>query len=133
MSEARPVLRLRKLWLAIGYGLIVFVVYETLTSHPIDLGVHVSDKYMHTVGYFALMGWFMQLYATRKGRLFWAVFFVAMGITLEFLQELGGVRYFEVNDMLANGLGVIIAGLLSFTTFSKLLFIIEKQLFRFID
>lgn len=133
MPATQSVLRLRKIWLAIGYCLIVFVVYGTLTPRPIDLGVHVSDKFMHTVGYFVLMGWFMQLYATRKGRLFCTAFFIAMGITLEFLQGLGGVRYFEVNDMLANGLGVIIALLLSFTVFSKLLLIIEKQLFRFIN
>ncbi|MDH5485769.1 MAG: hypothetical protein OEY43_11100, partial [Gammaproteobacteria bacterium] len=92
MSAGILRLRLRKLWLVIGFSLVGFVIYGTLTSNPIDMGVHVSDKYMHTVGYFVLMGWFMQLYATQKGRLFWGAVFIAMGIGLEFLQELGGIR-----------------------------------------
>ncbi|MDH5570823.1 MAG: hypothetical protein OEY89_03595, partial [Gammaproteobacteria bacterium] len=67
-------------------------------------------------------------YATQKGRLFWGAVFIAMGIGLEFLQELGGIRYFEVYDMFANGLGVILAGALSYTRFSEILSWIEAVL-----
>ena len=83
---------------------------------------------MHTVGYFVLMGWFVQIYRRSTGRTIWAFFFVCMGITLEFLQGLTGVRHFEVYDMFANSLGVLIAWLLSFTRFSGMLLWFEKHL-----
>ena len=130
MPIVQAALRLGYLWLGIGVCLVVFVIYETLTAHPVDIGVQVSDKYLHTVGYFALMGWFVQLYDTVRARLVLAVFFILMGIGLEFLQELGGVRYFEVLDMVANGLGVVIAWLLSYSRFSKILYLVESLVFR---
>jgi len=126
MKEHEFKLSYKKLWLIIGYSLILFVIYETLTSDPVSIGIPFSDKYMHTVGYFVLMGWFVQIYHQKKQRIFWGVFFITMGISLEFLQDWGGVRYFEVNDMLANSLGVVIAWLLSNTVFSNSLFIFEK-------
>ena len=119
MLDLNNNLKLKPLWLVIGYLLIAFVVFETLTTSPVGIDVPFGDKYMHTVGYFILMGWFVQIYQSRKMRIFWGVFFITMGVSLEFLQELGGVRYFEVNDMLANGLGVVIAWLLSNTAFAK--------------
>ena len=125
MLDLNNNLKLKPLWLVIGYLLIAFVVFETLTTSPVGIDVPFGDKYMHTVGYFILMGWFVQIYQSRKARVFWGVFFISMGISLEFLQELGGVRYFEVNDMLANGLGVVIAWLLSNTAFAKSLYYVD--------
>jgi VanZ family protein len=116
------------LWLVIGYGLVSFVIFQTLTTSPVSIDVPMADKYMHTVGYFILMGWFVQIYQQKKTRLFWGVFFISMGISLEFLQDWGGVRFFEVFDMVANGLGVVIAWILSVTQFSKIL----QQVDRFI-
>lgn len=116
----------RKLWLFTGLCLIGIVVYETLTTSPVGIDVPFGDKYMHTVGYFILMGWFVQIYHEKIQRVFWGVFFIGMGIGLEFLQELGGVRYFEVNDMLANGLGVVIAWSIANTYFSKILQQVDK-------
>ena len=53
-----------------------------------------------------------------------------MGIGLEFLQDLSGVRFYEVTDMLANGLGVLLAWGLSATKFSDGIFVFEKYLAR---
>ena len=121
MGELVIKLNLKPLWLLIGYALIAFVVVQSLTPSPVDMGVQFWDKSLHTVGYFILMGWFMQIYHSKNAKLFWGLFFIIMGIGLEFLQDLGGVRYYEVNDMFANGLGVVIAWLLSYTIFSKTL------------
>ena len=121
-------LKYKKLWLFVGYALIAIVVYQTLTANPVSVGMSISDKYLHTVGYFTLMGWFVQIYHEKKYRFLWAIFFIAMGIGLEFLQELGGVRFYEVNDMLANGLGVVIAWVLSNTRFSDTLLGFEKNI-----
>lgn len=49
-----------------------------------------------------LMLWFGQY----SRRLRAAIFLVLMGISIEVLQGIGGVRMFELNDMLADALGV---------------------------
>jgi len=124
-------LKYRKLWLFIGYMLIAIVVYQTLTAHPVGVDMlSFSDKFLHTVGYFILMGWFVQIYHGRQQRVLWTVFFITMGIGMEFLQDLGGVRFYEVNDMLANGLGVILALGLSNTKFSNIILIFEKHFLK---
>ena len=122
-------LHYKKLWLVVGYSLIAFVVFQTLTERPISVGMHLSDKYLHTIGYFVMMGWFVQIYHHKKSKLFWAVFFIGMGISLEFLQGWSGVRFFEVNDMLANGLGVVIAWLLSYSWFTIILSQVDRFIF----
>ncbi|MDQ1362553.1 MAG: hypothetical protein QG652_413 [Pseudomonadota bacterium] len=123
-------LRYKKLWLLIGLMMIVFVITETLTSSPIDTGVEVSDKILHTAGYFVLMGWFVQIFHGRKHQLLLAAGFVSMGIVLEFLQGWGGVRQYEVADMLANASGVALAWLLSLTRFIYALLWFEKVVSR---
>ena len=130
MNAVNMHLKYKKLWLLIGFMLIAIVVYQTLTSSPINAGVQISDKFMHTVGYFILMGWFVQIYHCQPQRFFWGLFFIAMGIGMEFLQDLGGVRFYEVNDMLANGLGVLIAWFLSDTKFSHILFLFEAKILK---
>jgi len=130
MAEVIMQLKFKPLWLLIGFLLITFVMVQSLTPSPVDLGVQFWDKSLHTVGYFILMSWFMQLYHTQKGRLFWGLFFVFMGIGLEFLQDLGGVRHYEVNDMFANCLGVVIALLLSYTLFAKILGYIDSAIVK---
>jgi len=50
-----------------------------------------------------------------------------MGISLEFLQDWGGVRHFEVNDMIANSSGVLLAWVLVLTPFPGLLLWFEKR------
>ena len=123
-------LKYKNLWLLIGYMLIAFVVYQTLTSSPVSVSVKVSDKFLHTVGYFVLMGWFVQIFQQQQQRFLWALFFIGMGIAMEFLQDLGGVRFYEVKDMLANGLGVLIAWALSVTKFSGILIYFEEKILR---
>ena len=125
-------LQYRKWWLGLGLLLVATIVYMTLTPRPQDLmfGLKIWDKYLHTLGYFAMMGWFVQIYHERQQRLLLAALFVMLGIVLEFLQYLGGVRYMEVGDMIANGLGVAIAWLLSFTPFSRVLPWVDHRLAR---
>lgn len=116
------------LWLAIGYAMIGYVIYESLTPDPVDFGMDISDKVYHATGYFGMMAWFCQIYASTKSRIGWGVYFIAMGIALEFLQGMGGVRDFEVNDMYADAIGVILAYLLSLTQFSGLLQYFDNRL-----
>lgn len=121
-------LRLKYLWLAIGYLMVVFVIYSSLSTSDAVLEITLSDKLMHVLGYFALMGWFMQIYSGRRAGFLLAAVFIVMGIGIEFLQDLGGVRYFEVQDMLANTLGVVLAWALSYTPAAGILLWFEHRI-----
>ena len=126
----KSTLRYQNVWLFIGIAMIVFVIYETLTSSPIQPGFKISDKMLHIVGYFGMMGWFVQIFKSRNQQLVLAVGFVSMGIMLEFIQGWGGIRHYEVADMVANASGVILAWLLSLTRFSDVLFSVETKVIR---
>ena len=57
-------LRYRPLWLTVGYGLIVLIIYLSLTSDPVsfDIDLPYTDKLEHMLAYFTLTAWFVQLY-----------------------------------------------------------------------
>ena len=121
-------LRYFKLWLSIGWLMVAALCYFSLTSNPPTLGIDFEyfDKIRHFVAYFILMFWFSQLYKKNKDRIGYGLFFISMGIMLEVLQGLGGVRYFEYYDMLANTLGVGLAWLIIKKRGDALLLSIER-------
>ncbi|HEX6268109.1 MAG TPA: hypothetical protein VFZ81_14590 [Burkholderiales bacterium] len=97
-------MRLRALWLAVGWSLVAAVVWLSLTPAPPELGKG-GDKLGHLLGYGLLMFWFAQLYLRR---VFYAAGFIAMGVALELLQGWLGYRSLEGYDMLANSAGVLL-------------------------
>lgn len=103
-------MRLRSLWLALGWAGIGAVVWVTLTPSPPAPPFHFAalDKLEHLAAYFVLMGWFAQLYAGRA-RLAWLVGLIGLGVVLEVVQGMGGVRHFEYADMAANAAGAAVA------------------------
>ena len=105
--EARA-LRWVNVWLATGWCLIAAVIYLSLTPAPPKMDMPAGDKIGHVLAYTALMFWFIQIYYARRSRVLIALGFVLLGISLEFLQGLGGERQFEVADMIANTAGVMI-------------------------
>jgi len=107
MSTSTESLRLRPLWLALGWAMVAGIVWLSLTPAPPKLDFTLGDKLGHFVGYGTLMFWFCQLYRSRRARLGHAAAFAAMGIALEFIQGASGYRSFEAWDMLANALGVL--------------------------
>ncbi len=121
-------LKYNLLWLSIGYLMVVFVIYSSLSTSEVVLEIKLSDKLMHVLGYFGLMGWFMQIYRGKRAGFLLAMIFIVMGVSLEFLQDLGGERYFEVADMFANTLGVLIAWALSYTPVAGILLWFERRL-----
>ena len=131
MFNKNPDLKYRSLWLFVAYSLVAYVIYSSLTSSPVHVDVSYFDKYAHTVGYFILMGWFMQLYHSKRGVTICAVSLIIMGVSLEFLQELTGYRYYEVYDMMANTAGVLLACLLIKTPFPNILYYFETKFLSF--
>ena len=110
-----PVLK-RNLCVAAGWALAALIVWLSLTPSPpeIDLGIDNGDKLEHFAAYGSLMFWFCLLYARNGTRLAYAALWIAMGIALEFAQRATGYRNFEVFDMVANAIGVLIGWAVSF-------------------
>jgi VanZ family protein len=130
MEKLNPDLRYRKLWLLIGYLMIAFVIYLSLTGSPIqiDADLPYQDKVFHALAYFVLTFWFMQIYHIRHHVVRWIVFFLSLGLVLEYLQGFDPRRYSEMGDMAANALGVMLAAGLSMTPLRHALIRLERHL-----
>jgi hypothetical protein len=76
------------------------------------------DKTQHALAYASLMYWFRQAFVPRWR---WPVFLLFLGVGLEILQGVGGVRTFDPADMIANGLGVCLGLALGYTPLGRLL------------
>lgn len=75
---------------------------------PEVLDFAFSDKLEHLFAYSVLMGWFGQLYVAKPRQVISAVAFCLMGVAIEYAQDWGGQRFFDVADMAANTLGVLL-------------------------
>lgn len=122
-------------WLLIGWLLVFAVVVLSLippiSSDTVPLfALPYGDKIAHCIAYFALMGWFAQIYHLPCQRIYFAIGFLLLGIFIEILQGLGGVREDDWRDVIANSSGVISAYLLSKTRFSRILLWIENKFSR---
>ncbi len=106
-------LKYRAVWLAIGWGLVGLVVYLSLTPHPPKtLTFENADKLEHALAYATLSFWLCQIYLSGKSRVALMVALVGMGVALEYVQGWTGSRSFDVLDMLADSVGVLLGWLL---------------------
>ena len=124
-------LRFGPWWLAFGLALVGALVFGSLASLPTAVPPFpLSDKLLHLLAYAALMTWFAQLFRHHLARLALALGFVALGVSIEYLQGMTATRQFERLDMLANTAGVLLAWALSCTPFGRLLEAFERLLPR---
>ncbi len=98
----------RRFLLIIGWGLVGVIWWLSLTPHPPHIDFEQSDKVGHFLAYGGTMFWFCLVYRTSRVRLAYAAGFIAMGIAIEFIQGWTGYRDFEVYDMVADALGVVL-------------------------
>jgi VanZ family protein len=118
-----------RLWRALGWIMVVAIVAVTLAPPPEILReLDFNDKLGHFATYSVVMLWFAQLYASRQTKIWHGVFFVALGIGLEFCQGALGYRSFEYADMVANTLGVGAGALLAATDRFSFLFPLDRAL-----
>ena len=105
---------MRRLSVAVGWSIAATIVWLSLTPAPPRIDFEQGDKLGHFAAYGSLMFWFCLLYARRNVRIAYAVLWIAMGVGLEFIQGQLGYRTYEVFDMFANTLGVMIGWAVSF-------------------
>lgn len=103
-----PVGRLRWLGIAAGWAIAALIAWLSLTPSPPQIDIEHGDKLGHFAAYGTLMFWFCLLYRHRVSRIAYALLWIAMGIGLEFIQGQLGYRTYEVYDMYANTLGVLL-------------------------
>ncbi len=133
-AVAAPTLRLRKLWLSIGWLLVALVVYLSLSS---DQPVMANDKKaddlayvaLHLLVYGVLMLWFLQLYPASRRPII-ALSLIAMGAVLEVLQGFTPDRSPGYTDAVANTVGVMLGWSLGKTRLSRALEAVDKTLMR---
>jgi VanZ family protein len=92
----------------LGWMLVFFVIYLSLTPEPVQVPMEQGDKFGHVLAYGALMSWFANLYEVFPRRIQFAVGFIALGVALEFIQGWTGYRSFEFADMAADAAGVAV-------------------------
>ena len=99
---------MRNAGIAAGWGWAAAIVWLSLTPSPPEVDLAHGDKLGHFAAYGLLMFWFALLYRERKARIAYALGFIAMGVALEFAQGQLGYRTYDVFDMYANTLGVLL-------------------------
>jgi VanZ family protein len=99
---------MRRLLVAGGWLLAAAIVILSLVPSPPDVDVPHADKLGHFAAYSLLAFWFCWLYPAGKTRLAYAAGWIAMGVALEIAQAATGYRSFELSDMAANSLGVLL-------------------------
>ena len=86
----------------------------SLTPSPPTIDIEQGDKLGHLLAYGTLMLWFCLLYPRRVARIAYGIAWISMGIGLEFIQGQLGYRTYEVYDMYANALGVLMGWAFTF-------------------
>ncbi|MCX7545707.1 VanZ family protein [Marinicella gelatinilytica] len=95
--------------IAHGIGWLLVILIWLLSLLPLSVpttAVEGGDKIGHFVAYAVMTYWFLHLYP-KTWLVIWA--FIVMGVMIEVLQGLTTFRFFEWADILANGLGVVVA------------------------
>jgi VanZ family protein len=88
--------------------MVAAIFWLSLTPSLPQIDVTAGDKLGHFVAYGTLMLWFCSLYRNGRTRLLYGAAFIAMGVGLEVLQGMLGYRTYEVIDMIANTIGVLL-------------------------
>jgi VanZ family protein len=121
-------LRHRRLWLYTGHGLLVGLIFFSLapsTPSPVQV---LGDKLAHLLVYAMLMTWYAQILARPRQQALAAAGLVTLGLLLELLQGLGGVRQLDWVDAVANTVGVALGWLAARTPLGRLVYWLDRRL-----
>jgi VanZ family protein len=115
--------------LTLGWLLVALIVFLSLWPKPPQpLEFEQSDKLTHILAYMILMLWFANIYPQRSSQLRLCIGFFVMGVCLELLQGMVEYRAFSYSDMLANGVGILLALYLAKTRFATYLLRLDTWL-----
>jgi hypothetical protein len=116
------------LWRTLAWLLVlVTVVLSLLPQSPTLPNVLGWDKALHTLAYLVLMWWFRSVYGSHWR---WPLFLFGLGVGLELLQGISGIRTPDFHDVLANCLGILTGAALARTPLDRTLARIDQALAR---
>ena len=132
ISTKKVSFRFARLWLALGWMLILLVVIFSLWPKPQRHGGFSSSANLwHAAAYMILMLWFANIYNLPRQKVWLSAAFIAMGVSLECIQGISGYRRFQSVDILANGIGVLLGWALAATPLGACLIELDNLLARF--
>ncbi len=109
MSLGPEAPRLSGLWWALGWAMVLFILYSTLAPASLVPDLNINDKLEHGTAFFFLTVWFGGL--VRRSRL-WvlAVVMSGFGAAIEVAQGTMGLgRDMDIHDWIADTCGVLLA------------------------
>ncbi|MEO7066170.1 MAG: VanZ family protein [Rhodanobacter sp.] len=119
------------LWVTLGAAFMAWTLWMALTPDPdITLTFPDGDKVLHAITFTCLMGWWGNVYAGRRARVWAALGCLAFGVFIEFAQWQDPPRDADAFDVLADGIGILIALALLHTPLAKVLASGEALLLR---
>jgi VanZ family protein len=127
-SESPSELAYRRSWLFVAWLMVAFVVWASLVPQPPQPPEFLDwDKAQHFAAYAVLTYWFGSILGPT---VLCPVLLACMGIGLEYLQDLGGVRVMDSFDMLANALGAFAGSALAATRVGRFLIRVDGLIAR---
>ena len=123
--QAEFELHLRKIWTGIGYALLVAVAVLSLIPGP---EVGDSDKLLHFLTYMLLSGWFSLI--VKYPRSLWLVLvgLISFGLLMEYLQGLTSYRMQDIDDAMANSLGVMVGIVSRYSALREMMMKVDRYL-----
>jgi VanZ family protein len=108
------VLRYRVWWHGIAWLMVAVVVLGSLVRMPeFASGVQGGDKFQHLMAYFALSFFHGQLGLRKNQYRYRVLGFFLLGVGLEFAQSQLGYRSMDMQDALANTVGLLFGWVLA--------------------
>ena len=105
-------LRFPKVWIGLGWLLVAGVSFGSLLPAP-NFDIVDNDKLVHFSSYFLLTIWFCGLYGKRRNYIVIAAVLIGLGALLDLLQGATSTRHFDIYDILANTIGVLLGFVLA--------------------
>jgi VanZ family protein len=121
-------LNYRRVWVSIAWLLLILIIYLSLTPQPPEpVKFDNADKYEHAFAYATVSFWLCLIYRNTGARVLIIAGLILLGVFLEYAQGWTGYRTFDVQDMLADGVGVLAGWLLVLTPLGRLLIYIDNK------
>lgn len=115
-------LRWHAWWVLLGVLIMGWTLWMALTPDPgITLAFPYGDKLLHATTFCCLMGWWGNVYRERRPRGWTALGCLAFGVFIEFAQWLDPPRDADAYDVIADGIGILVALLLLRTPLARVL------------
>lgn len=94
------------LFLYSGFVLLAAIVYLSLSTNILAIPGDAGGHYAHVGAYALLMFWFARLCRSARSVLLVGAALMTVGVLIEFAQGYSGYRHFEVEDMVADAVGI---------------------------